>query len=169
MIAHVSIPAKHPEIVAKALGKILDGSVFSFPVVNGAFIVVANDNSGHAIEVYPAGMCHHPGQGLPPANEGPATVQTKPWEDQIFIDPSKTQFTSHHMALSTKLEAEDILKIGKELGFRAVLCDRAGVFRLIELWIDNEYLIEVLTEKETKRYAAFMNPKSAAEMFGKAL
>ena len=169
MIAHVSIPAKQPQTVAKALGKIIDGSVFSFPVVPGAFIVVANDNSGQAIEVYPSGMTHHPGSGEAPLEQGPPSVMTKPWEDQIFIDQQTATLSSHHMALSTKLSEREILDIGRELGFRTVPCDRAGVFKLVELWVDNSYLIEVLTESETKRYASFMNPKTAAEMFGKPI
>ncbi len=169
MIAHVSIPAKQPEIVAKALGKIIDGSVFSFPVVPGAYIVVANDFSGQAIEVYPSGMTHHPGTGEAPAEQGPPSVTTKPWEDQIFIEAQTAHLSSHHMALSTKLSEQEIVDLGRALEFRTVPCDRAGVFKLVELWIDNSYLIEILTETETKRYAAFMNPKTAAEMFGKPI
>ena len=46
MIAHVSIPARNPEQVARALGQVIAGSVFSFPVVPGAFIVIADDASG---------------------------------------------------------------------------------------------------------------------------
>lgn len=169
MIAHVSIPAKQPEVVAKALGKILDGSVFAFPVVPGAFIVVANDNSGMAIEIYPVGMTHHPGTGAALFDSGPPSVKPQPWEDQIFPEPSPQKLSSHHMALTTKLTEDEILEIGRELGFRVQPCDRAGVFKLLEFWVDNSYLIELLTEAETKRYVSFMRPNVVAEMFGKQL
>lgn len=168
MIAHVSIPAKNPELVAKALSKLISGTVFPFPVVQGASIVVANDNSGLAIEVYPAGMTHHPGKGEAPEEQGPPTVQSKAWEDQIFPEPVQGKYSAHHMALTTKLSEKEVISLGNELGFRTIPCDRAGVFKLIEIWIDNSYLIEVLPEPEAKRYAAFMNPKAVAEMFGKA-
>lgn len=169
MIAHVSIPAINPQQVALLLGKIISGSTFHFPVVEGAYIVVANDNSGLAIEVYPAGMSHHPGTGEAPAEALPPTIQTQPWEDQIFMESEYREVSSHHMALSTNLSDEEVVKLGRELGFRTQPCDRAGVFKLVELWIDNSYLIEVLSTHETQRYKAFMNPATVAQMFGAPL
>lgn len=169
MIAHVSIPAKNPIQVAKLLGKVMGGKVFNFPVVAGAYIVIANDESGTAIEVYPSGTLHHPGRGKAPAQPGPASMITQEWEDQIFHEDVPSSFSSYHMALVTSLSEEEVLRLGEEEGIRAVPCDRAGVFKLVELWIDNIFLIEVLIQKEATRYRGFMNPKVAAEMFGPAI
>lgn len=169
MIAHVSIPTKNPKDVANLLGKLIRGKVFNFPVVKDAFIVIAEDASGTAIEVYPMGMNHHPGRGEAPANPGPVTVATKEWEDQIFLEETNSDFSSHHMAIVTHLSEEEVIRLGKLNNFRTVPCDRAGVFKLVEIWIDNSYLIEVLIEKEAARYRGFMNPQVAAEMFGPAI
>jgi hypothetical protein len=166
MIAHVSIPAAVPQKTAQLLGQLIGGKVFSFPVVPGAFIVVANDRSGTAIEVYPQGMVHHPGSGEAPLSPGPATMQTQAWEDQIYMDPIKPDLSSHHMAIVTRLSEQQVMELGKQHGLRTVPCDRAGVFKLVELWIDQNYLIEVLIETEAQRYRDFMNPETAAKLFG---
>ena len=44
-------------------------------------------------------------------------------------------------------------------------CDRGGVFDLVELWVDNRTLVEVLPPEGTARYLAFYNPAVAAQMF----
>ncbi len=168
MIAHVSIPARNPFTVAKLLAKVTDASVFAFPVVEGAYIVVANDDSGSAIEVYPVGMSHHPGQGAPMSLSEP-TIKTQPWEDQIYKEADDQKPTSHHMAVSSRLTEQELRTLGEEHGFRVVGCDRAGVFKLVELWIDNSYLVEVLSGDEYARYKGFMRPAMISEMFGSPL
>ena len=54
-------------------------------------------------------MMHHPGKGLPPAVEGPPTLQTKEWEDQIYPEPVASRLTSHHVALTTALSEEQVV------------------------------------------------------------
>lgn len=63
MIAHVSIPARNPRETALLLSEFIDGEAFEFPVVPGAWIAVARNGSGLAVEVYPDTMAHHPGVG----------------------------------------------------------------------------------------------------------
>jgi len=53
MIAHVSVPARNPRETALLLAVLIDGEAFDFPVVPGAWIAVARDGSGLAVEVYP--------------------------------------------------------------------------------------------------------------------
>ncbi len=166
MIAHVSIPAKNPKEVALLLGALTSSRVFHFPVVEGAYIVVAEDNSGMAVEVYPAGMTHHPGQGVAPEVSGPPQIKTQPWEDQIYMESAGNPLSSHHMAITTVLSEEEVVALGKQYGFRSLVCDRAGVFKLVEVWIDNTYLVEVLVSKEAERYKSFMNPSAVKAMFG---
>lgn len=59
-----------------------------------------------------------------------------------------------------------MMHLVEQAGFRAVKCDRAGVFRLIELCLDNALLVEVLSPAEAERYRQFMNPAAASAMFG---
>jgi hypothetical protein len=42
------------------------------------------------------------------------------------------------------------------MGFRTIVCERAGIFGVIELWIENQFMIELITEPEMKRYLSFM-------------
>ena len=153
MIAHVSLPSRHPQATATVLARLIDGTVFPFPVVEGAWIAIANDGSGTAFEVYPPTMAHHPGQG-------------EADDDQIHPDGEQLRPHAFHVALSSPLDDAAILAIARDAGLRAVPCERGGVFGLIEVWLDEYTLIEVLSPRETARYAAFMNPQTAAGMFG---
>lgn len=166
MIAHVSIPAREPRHTALLLATLIDGEVFAFPVVPGAFIAVARDGSGLAIEVYPDEMAHHPGHGEPDPSLVPDSPRAQPWEDQIHPDGSQLGPSAFHMALVSKLGDDGVVALAQQSGFRTVRCSRAGVFSLVELWLDNSFLVEVLNPHEAMRYRAFMNPAGCAAMFG---
>jgi hypothetical protein len=166
MIAHVSLPSRTPKSTALLLAALIDGEAFPFPVVPEAWIAIARDGSGTAVEVYPDTMAHHPGDGgVDPARvpEGP---QAMPWEDQIFPDGAQLRPSAFHVALSTRLDADRVLALARDAGLRAIACERGGVFGVIEVWLDNTHLVEVLTDTEAARYRAFMNPATAASMFG---
>jgi len=167
MIAHISLPARDPRATARLLATLIDGEVFPFPVVSGAWITVASDGSGLAFEVYPDGMAHHPGTGQPDPAIVPAGSQTLPWEDQIHMNGEQLHPTAFHVALTTSLSDEQVLGLARQAGVRAVPCDRAGLFKLIELWLDDVVLVEVLNRSESLRYTQFMNPVGCEGVFGK--
>lgn len=169
MIAHISVPARDPRRTALLLAALIDGEVFDFPVVPGASIAVARDGSGLAVEVYPDTMAHHPGSGEPDPAFKPTSPLTLPWEDQIHPDGEQLRPTGFHAALVSKLGDDAVVALAQRAGFRAVRCDRAGVFRLVEVWLDNAVLIEVLNPAEAERYRGFMNPAGCASMFGAGL
>lgn len=166
MIAHVSVPARNPVQTAHLFATLIDGEVFGFPVVPGACIAVARDGSGLAVEVYPESMAHHPGRGDPDPHAMPRGPQAQPWEDQIHPDGSQLRPSAFHLALVSKLGDDAVVALAERAGFRAVRCDRAGVFRLVEVWLDNALLVEVLNEAEAARYRQFMNPAGCTAMFG---
>lgn len=164
MIAHVSIPAHDPKGVAEVFGRIIDGMVMPFPVVEGAWVAIAHDGSGLGVEVVPDTSAHHPGEGVSTgaASNGPFVM---PWETQIRQDGAPQEASGFHVAITSKLSVEEILDIGKAKRWRAVHCDRGGVFDLVELWIDNRTLVEVLPPEGTARYHAFYTPQVAGRMF----
>jgi hypothetical protein len=166
MIAHVSIPARDPRRTALLIARLIDGEAFDFPVVPGASIAVARDGSGLAVEVYPDGMAHHPGVGAVDPEARPEGPQTMPWEDQIFPDGAQVRPSAFHLALASPHDDATILRIAHEAGLRALKCDRAGVFGLVEVWLDDALLVEVLSPPEARRYRAFMTPAGCAAMFG---
>jgi len=166
MIAHVSVPARDPRRTALLLATLIDGEVFAFPVVSGAYIAVARDGSGLAMEVYPDGMAHHPGKGDPDASITPQGPQALPWEDQVHPDGAQLRPTAFHLALVSSLGDEAVMELARRNGLRAVRCDRGGVFGLVEFWLDNTLLVEVINPTEARRYRSFMTPQGCAGMFG---
>ena len=103
MIAHVSIPARDPRRTALLLASLIDGEAFNFPVVPGAWIAVARDGSGLAVEVYPETMAHHPGVGEVDSGLVPDGPQAMPWEDQIFSDGPQIRASAFHFAMASPL------------------------------------------------------------------
>lgn len=164
MIAHISIPARDPRATAEVFGRIIDGEVMPFPVVQDAWIAIARDGSGVGVEVMPDASAHHPGQGLPDgcASDGPFVM---PWKTQIRQDGAPQDASGFHVAITSKLSVDDIVAIGAEKRWRAVHCERGGAFDLVELWIDNRFLVEVLPPKGSERYHAFYTPEVAGKMF----
>lgn len=164
MIAHFSIPARDPRRTAEVFGRIIDGAVMPFPVVEGAWVAIAKDGSGLGVEVVPAATAHHMGQGE--AGEAIGGPVVMPWETQIRQDGDAQAPSGFHVAVTSRLAAEEIIALGEAQGWRAVHCDRGGVFDLVELWIDNRNLVEVLPPEGTRRYLAFYTPRVAGQMFG---
>jgi hypothetical protein len=166
MIAHMSVPSANPKQTAHFFAAVIDGLVFDFPVVAGAAVAVARDGSGAAIEVYPPGMTHHLGTGQVDPTAMPKGPAMMPWEDQIYPEPVDNRPSSFHLAIETKLTRSEVISRAAKLGWRSLYCDRGGVFGVVEVWIDNRYLVEVLTPEEAVRYRNFMNPQGCASMFG---
>lgn len=166
MIAHLSIPAENPKETALFFAAIIDGLVFNFPVVPGASVAVARDGSGTAVEVYPSSMAHHPGTGQPDPTLQPEGPMAMPWEDQIYAAPTENRPSSFHLAIETKLSAAEVISRSQSLGWRSLACNRGGVFGVVEVWVDNIYLVEVLVPEEVARYRNFMNITGCAAMFG---
>jgi hypothetical protein len=165
MIAHFSIPARDPRSTAEVFGRLIDGVVMPFPVVEGAWVAIARDGSGVGVEVVPAATAHHMGEGdrdYAVCANGPFVM---PWETQIRYDGHSQAASGFHIALTTRLSTDEIVALGHEQGWRAVHCDRGGVFELVELWIDNLHLVEVMPPKGTAQYLAFYNPEVAGQMF----
>lgn len=140
MIFHASVPADEPERVARVMAEIWQGEAFPFPPWPGAFVAVAGDDRGTTLEVYPRAHTIAPGEG----GEGARPL----------IDPTVGRFGCFHLATATDRTAEDILAIGAREGWRAVRCRRGGLFEVIELWIENALLVEVMTADMQADYRA---------------
>lgn len=138
MIHHASLPASDPRSAAETLAKIMDGEAMPFPVLTGAWIAWSGDGKSE-LEIVPRG------QGYvrnPVAGREPLAVRVEGGEA-----PS-----AWHVAISTVLPAEEIVRIAREAGWPAEICDRAGFFSLVEVWIDGVTCVEVLDPKMVARY-----------------
>jgi hypothetical protein len=143
MIYHLSIAAIQPRRVAEVLAELWRGEVFPFPAVaKGSFAVLAGDDRNSLIEIYPL--------GTELVLEGGST------DAGSRHDPKASGRSATHAAISSVLPASEVLAIAEREGWTARYCKRGGHFGVLELWIENLTMVEVLTEKMVLEYLATM-------------
>jgi len=148
MLFHASFPARNPQRAAEAVARLWRGKSFPFPVFPDAYIAIEGDKFGSSIEFMPAGRVLVPG--------GEEVVS----EAQRPADPSET-----HLAISTPLTEDEVHALAAEYGWQVRTCWRGEtLFRVIELWVDNTFLIEVLTPEMQKEYVRFLTPANYAAL-----
>jgi hypothetical protein len=77
-----------------------------------------------------------------------------------------TQFWSNHAAIAVPITEAQIREVAEREGWRVVACDRRA-FSLIELWIENRFLLELLTPELSGKYLAFsQQPQLVEQVFG---
>lgn len=156
MIHHISIAAKDPQHVASILAQLWQTTAMPFPPFPGAFMVIADDGHGTAIEVGPLGLELIPGT-------------TDDEQVQGIINEAASPYTATHAALSIPLSEAEVKRIAAREGWRVETYDRGGIFQVIEFWVENRFLIELLTPAMVSRYLEAMTPRNYAEHFGYTL
>jgi hypothetical protein len=144
MIFHASVPADEPERVARALGEVLGGSSMAFQNWPGGYVARGGPDDEHVtmIEVYPRRMPAVPG-------EGDEMVQ-------VGHDESPSRHACFHLAVGTPLSKEKVLEIAAREGWRAKHLSRKGAFEVIEFWLENSIMIELLTPEMQATYRALV-------------
>ncbi|HEX6124883.1 MAG TPA: hypothetical protein VFZ23_05860 [Pyrinomonadaceae bacterium] len=167
MINHISIAVNEPERVANFLAEIWDGMVFPFPPAPGSFFVIANDGRGTAVEITPAGTVLMPGEGLP--DEDDLDAATEEYEARFVQSEFKPTYVATHLNINTKKSIEEIREIARREGWRVLVCNRGeGLFQLVEVWIENTFMLEVMTPEQTARYVEITDPEFMAKAFAGA-
>ncbi|MBD2462511.1 hypothetical protein H6G89_15805 [Oscillatoria sp. FACHB-1407] len=154
MLHHFSVAVQNPQHVAEVLAEILNGQAMPFPPNPGSFMAVAGDEFGTLIEFYPMGT-----ELIPDAWEGQAGFQ---------IAPQTKQYTSVHAAISVPMSLEEIERIGDREGWRVFPANRDGIFDVIEFWVENRLMIELLTPTMAQKYLNAFSPeqlKAFAQQF----
>lgn len=141
MFHHISIGAENPFRVAKVMAELTGGQFFEFPVAPGAYMVTFNDQYGSGIEILPQNTVWVAGEVEAEAKPG------SPLPDQGAV----------HAALSVAVSQETIEAVGNREGWLVRWCDR-GPFRVIELWIENRFMLELLSADMAADYIHFMKP-----------
>lgn len=149
MIHHISISAHQPQLVAQVLAQLVDGQCFAFPSVEGGFIVLCEDGHATGIEVYPLAT-----QMIP--RDGEQAVG-------FAQNPQPPEFIATHAAISVSLDEASIKEIAKQHGWRAVTCSRGGIFHVVEFWVENRILLELLTPAMAAEYVAAITPQKWTE------
>jgi hypothetical protein len=137
MIHHLSIPAQDPLHVAKTLVELFNGKLSRFGPYDNSYIAWAGDEHGTAIEVFPAGT-----ELLPDAGQGQANFRH---------NPVSSGFVTTHAAVSVNRNTDEIIALAAREGWRALELSR-GSFNVIEFWIENRVMLELMTAEMTKAY-----------------
>ena len=137
MLHHLSIPAADPQHVAATLVALFNGTMTVFGPYQNSYIAWVGDEYGTGIEVYPLGTELIPGEGQSPP--------------QFRHNPAASPFGATHAALSIQRTKEEIFALAGREGWRALELSR-GQFRVIELWIENHVMLELLTEEMAQEY-----------------
>jgi hypothetical protein len=140
MIHHLSIAAHEPQKAAEILAELMGGKAVPFPPNPGSFFALQFDGHGSGIEVYPAGTHLEPG-----GDEGGGFVQES---------APRRGYGATHFALSVETDAKRVEEIAKRAGWHCVTCNR-GPFHVIEVWVENDTMVEVLPPKFAAEYLAF--------------
>jgi hypothetical protein len=139
MIHHLSIAARDAQRVAGALAEFMGGVAVPFPPNPGSFFALQLDEHGSGVEVYPAGTELRPG-----GDNGGGFARR----------PEAGGFGPTHFALSVKAGAEAVEAIARREGWHCFHCNR-GPFHVIEVWVENETMVEVLPPEYAAEYLAF--------------
>lgn len=139
MIHHLSIPAHDTRHVAEVLVELFDGVLTGFGPYHDSWIAWAADGAGTAVEVYPTGT-----EMFPPDGPGQARFRHR---------DGAGSSTATHAAVSVQRSAEEILALGHREGWRAVRLSR-GPHDVIEFWIENAVMLELMTPEMTAAYLA---------------
>lgn len=167
MINHISIAVHNPEKVANVIAELWNGIVVPFPPTPNSFMVFANDGRGSAVEITPVDIVLVPGEGLPPEENFGVNTQTEEYEAKFVKSDFVPQYVATHLNINTHLSEEEIKEIGRREGWRVLTCNRGeGLFSLVELWIEDRFMLEVMTPEQTARYIEITQPEFFAEMLG---
>lgn len=130
--------------VAEALAKIWGGKAVPFPRHPGSYMAFSHDEYGTMIEVYPLGTELVPGQ------------ENQQVDFRNNRHPS--EFNAVHAAISVSASQEQIEEVAANEGWRVLRCNR-GNFEVMEFWIENHLMLELLTPEMASQYLSFVKQR----------
>ena len=147
MIHHISLAVRNPLHAAEVVAELWEGLAIPFPDHPGSYIALALDPYGTAIEFLPKGTVLKPGSIDEPGH---------------FSDPNPNSpdYTATHVNFAVPINETKIYKIADREGWRAVRCQRGSFFELIEFWVENEVMLELLPPNLIEQYRVTMQPEN---------
>jgi len=142
VIHHLSIAARNPQHAAGVLAELMGGTAVPFPPNPGSFFALQLDEHGSGVEVYPSGTELQPG-GATGGN---------------FVSKAARGYGPTHFVLSVSTDAATVQAIARRAGWHCFDCDR-GPFHVIEVWVENETMVEILPPDYSREYLAFTRPE----------
>ncbi len=136
-ILHTSIPVRDPKLVAKALAELVDNAIYDFLHAGCYFVMLGAP--GALIELYRKEIELSPGEQGEPC--------------QLMDRDTPRALSGSHTAIRVSCDAARVFEVAANYGWRAEV-HRRRVFRVIEFWIENEYLLEVFPPEFAAEYLA---------------
>ena len=143
MIHHLSIAARDPKHAAGVLAELMGGKAVPFPPNPGSFFALQLDDHGSGVEVYPSGT-----ELEPNGSTGGTFVK----------QPRARGYGATHFALSVSTDTGTVEEIARRAGWNCFVCNR-GPFHVIEVWVENETMVEILPPDFAAEYLAFTRPE----------
>lgn len=137
MLHHVSFSVHAPERAAAITAALMGGSAVqgpSPPFPPGTWFALAGDDAGSLIELTPWGTVVDP-------------------QKSLARDEAMRARTASHVLASTPLSGERVAALAAREGLRAVPVD-AGLFRFLKVWIEDSFLLELMTPEQRNDYVA---------------
>lgn len=164
MINHISFGVNNPEKAANVLAELWGGVAMPFPPSPGGYVAFADDGKGTMVELVPADVQLVPGTGYPDEETFSKETVTDDFEATFVTGNEVSLFGSVHLNINSPLDEDSIKAIAKREGWRCFTANRGGgLFQLIELWIDNRFMVEVNTPEMTEHYQNLVTPENWAE------
>lgn len=136
MLFHCSVEADDPQRVAGFIAELWGGEALPFPsVIDGSWVALAGDDRGTMIEFYPRGTELH---------------ETE--DGAIGVLSAHRRLNGTHMAIATKLDRDEVLSLCEREGWPAKYCRRGGVFGLVQVFVEDCQMLEILTEEMQREY-----------------
>jgi hypothetical protein len=84
-----------------------------------------------------------------------------------FARQEARSYGSTHFALSVATDANTVQAIAQRAGWHCYDCNR-GPFHVIEVWVENETMVEILPPDYAREYLAFTRPDNVRAAMAKA-
>jgi hypothetical protein len=151
MIHHLSIAARDPKQAASVLAELMGGTAVPFPPNPGSYFALQLDDHGSGVEVYPAGT------ELQPAGAVGGS----------FVKTGERGYGPTHFALSVATDGNTVQAIAQRAGWQCFDCNR-GPFHVIEVWVENQTMVEILPPNYAQEYLAFTQRDKVLAAMAKA-
>lgn len=152
MIVHVSMPADDCAKVARVLAEMLEGGALRFPPGGPDAWNCWSKHNEFQIVVTPRGHVLLEGE-----------------REQTWAPRSRSaddRASESHFAVGVERSAAEILTLARAAGWHARVCDRGGLFQVVEVWVENAYLVEVLDPAQRTAYERTMTVENWKRAFG---
>jgi hypothetical protein len=145
------MPADDCAHVAKVLAQMLDGGALRFPPGGPNAWNCWSRTNDFQIVVTPRGQV---------MVEGP--------KEQIWVSRetvSNDRACESHFAMAVERSAAEIVALAQAAGWSARICNRGGMFDLVEVWVEGSYLVEVLDPAQLADYRRSMTSENWKRAF----